>query len=326
MASTTDSDLSTSSGNSMVYGRTAFHGTLRHNDRINSVQKLLNSQKAAEKIASKDGGINKGKDATPKENQEESKEQKVQTRWKQKCIHIWQYNEKMQREKELNQEVESSVGPQNFMPIMKLGQGSFGQVYLVEKIKILPDGRQMPTGKQYAMKILNKKQIIGQNLVKYAKTERDVLSYTKHPYIVGLKYAFQTPEKLFLLLDYAAGGNMSRSLRKDKRFSEDRCKIYLAQILLALEDLHKRDIIFRDLKPDNIVFDADGNALLTDFGLSKEGIVTNAMTKSFCGSPAYLAPEMIKRAGHGKSVDWYLLGVLLYEMLVGIPPYYANNK
>lgn len=119
---------------------------------------------------------------------------------------------------------------------------------------------------------------------------------------------------------------MSRSLRKERRFSEERCRIYLAQIILALEDLHKRDIIFRDLKPDNIVFDADGHALLTDFGLSKEGVMTNAQTKSFCGSPAYLAPEMIKRAGHGKSVDWYLLGVLLYEMLVGIPPYYANNK
>ena len=176
------------------------------------------------------------------------------------------------------------------------------------------------------MKILNKKQIMGNNLVKYAKTERDVLTYTRHPFIVGLKYAFQTPEKLFLLLEYAPGGNMSRTLHKERRFPEDRAKLYLAEIILALEDLHKRDIIFRDLKPDNIVFDADGHALLTDFGLSKEGVQNNAQTRSFCGSPAYLAPEMLKRAGHGKSVDWYLLGVLLYEMLVGIPPYYSNNK
>ena len=126
------------------------------------------------------------------------------------------------------------------------------------------------------MKILNKKQILGNNLVKYAKTERDVLSYTKHPFIVGLKYAFQTPEKLFLLLDYAAGGNMSRSLHKDKRFTEERARLYLAEIILALEDLHKRDIIFRDLKPDNIVFDEEGHALLTDFGLSKEGVLNNS--------------------------------------------------
>ncbi len=106
----------------------------------------------------------------------------------------------------------------------------------------------------------------------------------------------------------------------------ERCRTYLSGIVLALEDLHKRDIIYRDLKPDNIVFDAEGFALLTDFGLSKEGVQTNSQARSFCGSPAYLAPEMLRRSGHGKSVDWYLLGVLLYEMLVGIPPYYSNNK
>ena len=119
---------------------------------------------------------------------------------------------------------------------------------------------------------------------------------------------------------------MSRALQKDKRFTEERGRMYLAEILLALEDLHKRDIIYRDLKPDNIVFDSIGHALLTDFGLSKEGVFDDSCAKSFCGSPAYLAPEMLKRSGHGKSVDWYLLGVLLYEMLVGIPPYYSNNK
>lgn len=119
---------------------------------------------------------------------------------------------------------------------------------------------------------------------------------------------------------------MSRSLQKDKRFTEDVARYYLCEILLALEDLHKKDIIFRDLKPDNIVFDHEGHAMLTDFGLSKEGVFNPNQARSFCGSPAYLAPEMLKRQGHGKSVDWYLLGVLLYEMMVGIPPYYSNNK
>jgi serine/threonine protein kinase len=119
---------------------------------------------------------------------------------------------------------------------------------------------------------------------------------------------------------------MSRSLQKDRRFTEEVSRYYLCEILLSLEDLHKKDIIFRDLKPDNIVFDAEGHAMLTDFGLSKEGVLNNNQARSFCGSPAYLSPEMLKRSGHGKSVDWYLLGVLLYEMLVGIPPYYSNNK
>mgnify|MGYP000285963700 CR=1 FL=1 len=250
--------------------------------------------------------------------------EKSDTRWKNKFIKIWKLNEQLQRE---SAESEEFVGPKNFKAIMKLGQGSFGQVYLVEKLSFAGEN-PVPerTGKYYAMKILNKKQILGQNLVKYAKTERDVLTITSHPFIVGLKYAFQTPEKLFLLLDYAPGGNMSRALQKDKRFSEERARVYLAEILLALEDLHKRDIIFRDLKPDNIVFDKEGHALLTDFGLSKVGVMNNTQARSFCGSPAYLAPEMLKRQGHGKSVDWYLLGVLLYEMLVGIPPYYSNNK
>jgi serine/threonine protein kinase len=143
---------------------------------------------------------------------------------------------------------------------------------------------------------------------------------------VGLNFAFQTSDKLFLILDYCPGGNLGKVISKEKRLSEERARIYLAEILLALEDLHKRDIIFRDLKPDNVVLDDEGHALLTDFGLSKEGVLDNQAAKSFCGSVAYLAPEVLKRTGHGKSVDWYLLGVLLYEMLIGIPPYFTNNR
>jgi len=151
---------------------------------------------------------------------------------------------------------EDSVGPNNFRVIAKLGQGSFGHVYLAEKLNIKEDGTIIPTGNLYAMKILNKKQIMTQNLVKYAKAERNILTYASHPFIVGMKFAFQTPEKLFFILDYAAGGNMSRALQKDKRFEEDRARMYLGEIILALEDLHKRDIIYRDLKPDNIVFNS----------------------------------------------------------------------
>lgn len=199
-----------------------------------------------------------------------------------------------------------------------MGTGSFGEVYLVEKIS---------NGHYYAMKVLSKAKIMSHNLTRYAMTERNVLSLATHPFIVKLHYAFQTQEKLFLILDYCPGGDLAEYLQLEKRFNEDKTRLYSSEILLALEELHRKDIIFRDLKPDNIVLDHDGHAMLTDFGLSKEGVYgIDAEAKSFCGSYAYLAPEMLRKVGHGKAVDWYLLGVVIYEMLCGIPPYYANNK
>jgi serine/threonine protein kinase len=176
------------------------------------------------------------------------------------------------------------------------------------------------------MKVLSKDRIMGQNLLKYAMAERNVLSLSNHPFIVKLNFAFQTLSKLFLILDYCPGGDLSKHLYHEKKFIEPRAKFYLCEILLALEDLHKRDIIFRDLKPDNVVLDSDGHCKLTDFGLSKEGVYDSQCAKSFCGSIAYLAPEMLKKQGHGKAVDWYLLGVLFYEMLIGIPPFFTEKR
>ena len=205
----------------------------------------------------------------------------------------------------------------NFVCLAQLGKGSFGEVYLVKKVN---------TEETYAMKVLRKERIMGQNLLKYAIAERNVLSSSHHPFIVKLNYAFQTSSKLFLVIEYCPNGDLGKHLSFEKRFKEPRAKFYICEILLALEDLHKRDIIFRDLKPDNVVLDKDGHCKLTDFGLSKEGVHENFYAQSFCGSIAYLAPEMLKKEGHGKAVDWYLLGVLFYEMLVGITPYFTTKK
>jgi len=168
--------------------------------------------------------------------------------------------------------------------------------------------------------------IFRQNMAEYIYTERNVQCGPRHPFIVNLHCAFQTKTRLFMVMDYCRGGDLGRVIAQEGRLKEDVARIYLAEVLLALEELHKREIIYRDLKPDNIVLDEDGHAVLTDFGLSKEGIKATDLTNSFCGSLAYLAPEVLNRSGHGKSVDWYLLGVLLYEMLVGIPPYFNKNR
>lgn len=153
------------------------------------------------------------------------------------------------------------------------------------------------------------------------------MSQIKHPFIVRLHDSFQDGEHLFMILDFCPGGDLGHLLQSEGRFSEQRSKMYICEVLLALEELHKRDIIYRDLKPDNILLDSDGHAMLTDFGLSKEQVPDYfSGAKSFCGSVAYLAPEMLKRTGHGKAVDWYLLGVVLFEMMVGTPPYYADSK
>jgi serine/threonine protein kinase len=130
---------------------------------------------------------------------------------------------------------------------------------------------------------------------------------------------------LLLVIDFCPRGDLGELLFLEKRFSEERCKVYLAEICLAIEYLHGYDTIFRDLKPDNILVDEDGHLKLADFGLCKE-LTGQDDTSTFCGSVAYLAPEMVKRSGHNKSLDWYLLGVLLFEMLTGNPPFITNDK
>lgn len=212
----------------------------------------------------------------------------------------------------------AKVGLDSFKIIKVIGKGSFGKVFLV---------REKTGGEIFAMKVLRKDNIIKRNQVEHTKTERNVLGYVRHPFIVGLNMAFQTRDKLFFVLDYCAGGELFFHLGKQGKFAEPRAKFYTAEIALALEHMHKLDIIYRDLKPENVLLDGAGHIRLTDFGLSKEGITNNTSgAHSFCGTPEYLAPEILNRQGHGRAVDWWSLGALLYEMLTGLPPFYCRDR
>ena len=205
----------------------------------------------------------------------------------------------------------------DFTLLKVIGKGSFGKVMLV---------RQNQSQHIYAMKVLYKDQVIKRNQVDHTRTERSVMGYVRHPFIVRLRYAFQSSRKLYLVMDYFAGGELFFHLGRAGRFSEGRAKFYAAQIICALEYLHSKNVVYRDLKPENVLLDSSGYIALTDFGLSKENISDNSSAHSFCGTPEYLAPEILTRSGHGRAADWWSLGALLFEMLTGMPPFYSRNR
>ncbi|KAL2085180.1 hypothetical protein ACEWY4_018500 [Coilia grayii] len=207
--------------------------------------------------------------------------------------------------------------PSDFDFLKIIGKGSFGKVLLAKRKR---------DGKCYAIKVLQKKVILNRREQKHIMAERNVLlKNVQHPFLVGLHYSFQTTDKLYFVLDFVNGGELFFHLQKERTFPELRAKFYIAEIASALGYLHSLNIVYRDLKPENILLDCQGHIVLTDFGLCKEGISQADTTTTFCGTPEYLAPEVLRKQPYDNTVDWWCLGSVLYEMLYGLPPFYSRD-
>eukprot|EP00163_Fabomonas_tropica_P012822 TRINITY_DN24183_c0_g1_i1.p1 TRINITY_DN24183_c0_g1~~TRINITY_DN24183_c0_g1_i1.p1 ORF type:complete len:496 (-),score=135.11 TRINITY_DN24183_c0_g1_i1:351-1838(-) len=221
------------------------------------------------------------------------------------------------------EEAQEEVTLADFDLLKVIGQGSFGKVMQV---------RLKKTGKIFAMKILKKAELVKRNQVEHTRAEREILGTLRHPFMVRLYYSFQTDQKLYMVLDYVNGGELYYHLQRAHKFPENQARFYAAEVILVLSYLHSRNVVYRDLKPENILIDQEGHIVMTDFGLSKLGITSvggtgaGQATATFCGTPEYLAPEILTGTAHGFAVDWWSVGIMIYEMLVGTSPFYSDNR
>ncbi|GAA5872882.1 hypothetical protein JCM16303_006864 [Sporobolomyces ruberrimus] len=202
-----------------------------------------------------------------------------------------------------------------------LGTGTFGKV-LLARLRTSPSRPSQRQPLYFAMKILEKNTIVKLRQIEHVNSERSTLALVQHPFIVNLFCTFQDESNLYLLLEYVQGGELFSHLRRAGRFSADVTRFYIANLVLALEHLHQQNIIYRDLKPENLLIGADGHIKVTDFGFAK---YVKDRTWTLCGTPEYISPEIITATGHGAAADWWALGILLFELLAGYPPFFADH-
>ncbi|CAL5869819.1 uncharacterized protein PFLUO_LOCUS4049 [Penicillium psychrofluorescens] len=195
-----------------------------------------------------------------------------------------------------------------------LGTGSFGRVHLVQS---------KHNHRFYAMKVLKKAQVVKMKQIEHTNDERRMLNRVRHPFLVTLWGTWQDSRNLYMVMDFVEGGELFSLLRKSQRFPNPVAKFYAAEVTLALDYLHQHQIIYRDLKPENLLLDRHGHLKITDFGFAKE---VPDITWTLCGTPDYLAPEVVSSKGYNKSVDWWSLGILIFEMLCGFTPFWDSGS
>ena len=237
---------------------------------------------------------------------------------KKKPEQLIEKNNTQDENKESSELVTVKLSYQDFEPLKLIGTGSFGKVLLV---------KYNSNNNLYAMKVLNKSQIKLKKQEENTKNERDLMVKLNNPFILSIKFAFQDESKLYIVSEFLQGGDLFYHLHHSTiNLTEEVAKFYIIELILGLEFLHQNNVIFRDLKPENILLDSEGHIRISDFGLSK--ILENSRDKAYtlCGTLKYLAPEILKNKGYEKSVDWWSLGCIFYEMLMGHLPFKINGN
>uniref|UniRef100_A0A8C2F212 protein kinase C n=2 Tax=Cyprinus carpio TaxID=7962 RepID=A0A8C2F212_CYPCA len=210
-------------------------------------------------------------------------------------------------------QISQGLGLGDFDLIRVIGRGSYAKVLLVR----LKKNEQI-----YAMKVVKKELVHDDEDIDWVQTEKHVFEQAStNPFLVGLHSCFQTESRLFLVIDYVNGGDLMFHMQKQRKLPEEHARFYAAEICIALNFLHEKGIIYRDLKLDNVLLDQDGHIKITDYGMCKEGIRPGDTTSTFCGTPNYIAPEILRGEDYGFSVDWWALGVLMFEMMAGRSPF-----